>query len=722
LKRFDVIVAGAGPAGSELAYRLTKKGYSVLVLEKESLNREKPCGGGIQTQEIKEFGLPPDEVIERRIREADIYLPKRESLHLSLGKGGLYSITVKRSRYDSYLQTRAMEQGAVFLEKKRVVGVEFLQDSVEVWTQDREKYTSSLFVHAAGVGAKEIDESLSLPPLSPQDKGVAYQVWIHLGKKRIDREFSDSIHFFFDEEFLPDGYVWVFPKREVVAVGLGTTLKIIMDKRISLKEKLREFISQRDVLREGKIVHKDTGIVPLRFRTPLNYKRAILLGDAGGFTNLLHGGGIYQARKSACIASEYVDRFLRTADFKYLTQFSSEVKNYFSWYERRWDERIRPLLSKTSFINYLASQDKDRRIPEALGILFSSLRSHSYAYKVLEAKALDFILEKLKEKIAPYKEMIERNLKGLFTEDDSLSLMLNHSLLAEAKRLRSSLVLITAEAMGGDIERALPIALSYELAHTASLIHDDIIDRNPLRRGKESLHKRYGVEEAIVAGDALLIKAFQLISGLNVEKERLCRLIISGTSLGLDTCKGEIEELETQKRRDYSSLKSYLRMVKKKTGSLLEAATEAGAILGEAKEEELNALKRFGRSLGIAFQILDDSRDILSDPSKTLKGRYNDLRLGKPTPMLFYALSHAPKKDRNFIISKIGKRNIKKRDVEKILEIYRMCGAVEFTQRLVRRYVDRAKENLEKLKDSSAKRTLLELTDILGYWSLLSSD
>lgn len=721
MKRFDVIVAGAGPAGSELAYRLNKKGYNLLVLEREGLNREKPCGGGIQTQEIKELGLPPDEVIERRIRKADIHLPKK-ILHLSLGKGKLYSITVKRSRYDSYLQTRAMEQGVVFLEKKKVVRVEFYKNSVEVWTQDREKYISSLFVHAAGLGAKEIDDSFLLPPLSPQDKGVAYQVWIYLGEKRIDKEFPDSIHFFFDEEFLPEGYIWVFPKREVVAVGLGTTLKTVIDKKISLREKLREFISQREILTKGKIVHKDTGIIPLRFRTPLNYKRGIVLGDAGGFTNILHGGGIYQARKSACIASGYVDKFLKTEDFKYLTQFSSNVRDYFSHYERRWDERIKPLLNKTSFISYLASQDKDRRIPEALGILFSSLKPHSYAYKVLESKALDFIQEKLKEKIAPYKEMIEENLKELFTENDSLSLMLNYSLLAEAKRLRSSLVLITTEAMGGDIKKALPIALSYELAHTASLIHDDIIDKNPLRRGKESLHKRYGIEEAIVAGDALLIKAFQLISGLNIKKNKLYELITSGTSLGFNTCEGQIKEFEIQKRRDYNSLKSYLRMVRKKTGSLLEAATEAGAILGEARGEEFNALKRYGRNLGIAFQILDDSRDILSDSSKTLKGKYNDLRLGKPTPMLSYTLSYASRKDRNFIISRIGKRNIKKKEIEKILEIYHLCGAVGFTQRLVKRYVDRARVNLKKLRDSPAKGTLSELTDILGYWSLLSPD
>lgn len=727
---FDAIVVGAGPAGSEFAYMVSKLGHRVLVLEKRALDREKPCGGGIQVQELVEFGTPPPETIERKITDALLVTPKLTTLTLNLSKNGSYGITVRRSLYDRYLQRRAAQEGATFLAHQKILSVQFDSTTVTLVTESGGTiltYRSPLLVHAGGFNCQPLDEQLGIRWPLPKDLGVTYQLWFALPVALITNRFGSTIRFFFDEDFLPQGYIWAFPKSDVVNVGLGTTQEMLIKHKLKLRPLLNEFIKKNPILHEGlegaRVVKADGGCIPLAFQPKLQIKTAILLGDAGGFGNIIHGGGIYQARKSALIASDYAHDYLTKGDIKYLREFDRVAKTYFFETETKWDQRLRPFLQKNAFINYLVnvSQDGDGEIKNAIAILYSSTESHKRAYEVLEAKILDAISEELTEQIEPYRSIIETELVTLFPTTDPLSLMVNHALLARAKRLRSALVMISAEAVGGDSKTALPIALAYELSHTASLIHDDIIDGNTMRRGRKTLHSLYGIENAIITGDALLIKAFELLERYqkvsSVDKERLSLLIQSGTRFGLAAALGQTTEIKLQQERNYR-LKHYLKMVRLKTGSLIEAATEAGGIIGGGGICELAALCHYGRSLGIAFQIVDDSKDLLATEARSLKAQYNDLRLGKPSPMLCHCLANASQKDKLRLFRIIGNRDLSAADVETVLAIYRKYDSIRFSQRLVKRFVDRAKTSLAPLSASQAKNLLLKIVEIVGYWSL----
>jgi geranylgeranyl reductase family protein len=729
---FAAIVVGAGPAGSEFAYQLSTLGHRVLVLEKRALDREKPCGGGIQVQELVEFGTPPADTIERKITEAVIVTENLSTLALSLSQNGHHGITVRRSLYDRYLQKRAVACGATIVGHQTILDVNRTPAAVDVAVRSNgttAHYRAPLLVHAGGFNCQPVDRRLGIRWPLPKDLGITFQLWFALPKTEITNRFGSTVHFFFDENFLPRGYVWAFPKQDVVAVGLGTTLEVVQNQRLNLKHRLWNFIEKNPMLHDrlagARVVKTDGGCIPLALQPDLAPDNAILLGDAGGFGNIIHGGGIYQARKSALIARDFAHDYLTTGDKDALRQFDRAARTHFYEYETKWDKKLRPFLQKNSLVKYLitASQDGDGEIKKALAVLWSSTESHQRAYEILEAKVLDAISQELTDQIESYRAVIETELKSLFPKADPLSIMVNHTLLAQAKRLRSALVMISCEAIGRNPQPALPVALAYELSHTASLVHDDIIDGNTMRRGRKTLHHLYGLENAIIAGDALLIKAFELLQRYDpisaVDKHRLCHLIQSGCGFGLAAASGQTIEIKLQQERDYR-LKKYLMMVRLKTGSLIEAATEAGGIIGGASAEKLAALTRYGRALGIAFQIVDDSKDLLASEAKSLKAQFNDLRLGKPSPMLCHCLVQATPADKERLFRIIGNRDLSPAEVAIVLEIYRKYDSITFSQRLVKKFVDRAQSSLKPLPDSPAKAILGRIVEIVGYWSLPS--
>lgn len=713
-RRWDAVVVGAGPAGCEFASRLSRAGYRVGILERRKIGREKPCGGGIHPGELAEFGYPPDEIIERRIRlfrirtrEGAIEVPSEEG------------ITVLRSRYDAWLCEKAQAAGAEVKEEAWVVGVEPDRYGVRLIAEERgglHEYRARILAHAGGFPCHPLDRLLKLPRPGDSDLVVTRQYWLGFDPSETG---DNLLEFYFDEGFLPQGYLWIFPKRRVLAVGLGTTLGVVKEKRIDLDRLLSDFIRAHPGLKGRPVVHRDGGFIPVRWQPELFRRSVIILGDAGGFASPLHGGGVYQARKSAQIGAEYAIRYLRDGDERHLAEYDRAVKAHFYESEVRWARPLRSALTHNRVLNYLIRSSGDGRgeMRKALSILFGSADGPRRGYRLLEAELLSAASEELVAKIKEYRDRIEAGLKGLFEEDIELFRAVNYVLMARAKRLRASLVLLSAEAVGGSPELALPVAIAYELSHTASLVHDDLIDEGEKRRGRPVLHRRYGRDLALLAGDALLIKAFEMLStyrgASEVDKDRLCRLIHSGTSFGLSTALGAAKELRL--KGDRLSLGEYLEMIRLKTGSLVEAACEAGGILGQATEAQLSGLKRYGRNLGIAFQLLDDARDLLG--ANSLKGQYQDLRRGRPSPMLVHFLLKAGPEDRRAVLGLLGRRGLSEGEISSIIEYYRRYGSVEFTQRIVHRYLKMAISGLNALPQSRARSTLKEIAEVLDYWT-----
>jgi geranylgeranyl diphosphate synthase type I len=278
------------------------------------------------------------------------------------------------------------------------------------------------------------------------------------------------------------------------------------------------------------------------------------------------------------------------------------------------------------------------------------------------------------------------------------------------KRIRPMLVILSFRCFDGktDVGYAAPIAVAVELIHTATLIHDDIIDRSSKRRGLETVFKKWGEEAAILAGDLLFSRAFGLV-GVHEIKE-LTR-VISESCMRLT----EGEMLEHRHTRNTTMTEEvYLEIIERKTASLFEACARCGALLGKGSDEEVEALTRFGNYLGTSFQIVDDVLDITAD-DKFGKPKAIDIREGKVTIAALHSLKHSKSFDKKVLESIIKKKRKSKRDIDMASEIIKKSGSIDYAFKRAEWFNKMAKEELKTLPDSEAKSRLLSITDNVLY-------
>ena len=250
---------------------------------------------------------------------------------------------------------------------------------------------------------------------------------------------------------------------------------------------------------------------------------------------------------------------------------------------------------------------------------------------------------------------------------------------AGGKMLRPALTLITAEAVGGKRESALKAGAAIELIHTFSLIHDDIMDQDDMRRGMPSVHKVWGDDVAILAGDTLFSKAFEIIIGSEgTSSDQNNKALATVADACVKICEGQALDMGFEERFDVTE-DEYMEMIFKKTGALIAAATKAGAIMGGADDEVIDAMYEYGRLIGmtiIAIKGLDSVED-----------------------------------DRLLEILKA--ENNSQDEIDEAIEILTNCGAIEYARNLAQESVMKAKEVLEILDDSSSKQILVDIADFV---------
>lgn len=310
-------------------------------------------------------------------------------------------------------------------------------------------------------------------------------------------------------------------------------------------------------------------------------------------------------------------------------------------------------------------------------------------------------------------EMISRAIGDLLpiVHPKGLYQASRHLVDAGGKRLRPSMLLIAAQACGGIPESLVPAAVSIELIHNFTLIHDDIMDNAEIRRGRQSVHKIWGESGAILAGDTLYSKAFQILGKAQTEP----RLILQSLNILSKTCtaicEGQWLDLEFEDRASVSE-DEYMEMIEKKTGVLYGASACIGATLSGASEKEVKGLDDFGRLTGMGFQIHDDVLD-LTAPSKVLgKRRGGDLVEGKKTLMMIHAIKHGVE------VEVFGKKDATPNEIEEALDILEKAGSIDYARSRAVDLVNRGKQALDILSESAAKRLLLELADYMirrGY-------
>ena len=281
---------------------------------------------------------------------------------------------------------------------------------------------------------------------------------------------------------------------------------------------------------------------------------------------------------------------------------------------------------------------------------------------------------------------------------------------AGGKMLRPSLTLITSEAVDGNRQIALKSAASIELIHTFSLIHDDIMDKDDMRRGMPSVHKVWGEDVAILAGDTLFSKAFEIIlstEGTTLEQNNKALATVADACVKI--CEGQAFDMAFEERFDVSE-DEYMNMIFKKTGALIAAATKVGAIMGGAGDEVIDAMYEYGRLIGLAFQIQDDYLDLTSDEEILGKPIGSDIAKGK---MTIIAIKGLDSDESGEFLEILKDDNNSQSDVVKAIEFLTNCGAIEYARNLALESVMKAKEVLEILDDSSSKQVLIDIADFV---------
>lgn len=270
------------------------------------------------------------------------------------------------------------------------------------------------------------------------------------------------------------------------------------------------------------------------------------------------------------------------------------------------------------------------------------------------------------------------------------------------KRIRPVLCLMGNELFGEISDDAWHVGTAIELFHNFTLIHDDIMDKAPLRRGMETVHTKYGDNTALLAGDVMLVKAYEELSKVSLEHLKPILNLFNKTAT--EVCEGQQMDMDFE-TMDIVSMDAYLRMIELKTSVALAASLQTGAILGGSGERNQNLLYEFGRKLGIAFQVQDDYLDAFGDPKKFGKQTGGDILANKKTFLLLHALETANAADKKELISLL-KTNPEDK-IERVLNIYKSCKADEWTIQLKNRYFEEAMKHLEDIAVISRRKVPL---------------
>ena len=258
----------------------------------------------------------------------------------------------------------------------------------------------------------------------------------------------------------------------------------------------------------------------------------------------------------------------------------------------------------------------------------------------------------------------------------------------------------------------LKTAAAVELIHTFSLIHDDIMDKDDMRRGEPSVHVLYGEPMAILAGDTLFSKAFEIVLETRIDGvsyERVVNALKTVVDSCIKICEGQASDMCFEGNFEVSEAE-YMNMIYKKTGALISAATRSGAIIGGGTPEQVETLTEYGRLIGLAFQIQDDYLDVVSDEENLGKPVGSDIIEGKMTLMVVHALSNASAEDKEELVSILNAEN-KDTDVERAIEIFEKYGSINYTHDIALENVSRAKKLLETLDESDATAALAMIAD-----------
>lgn len=311
-----------------------------------------------------------------------------------------------------------------------------------------------------------------------------------------------------------------------------------------------------------------------------------------------------------------------------------------------------------------------------------------------------------------YTSHSKRELEKIFSEDSDFQVasICKYIIEAGGKRLRPLLTLLACEAVSGDHRKALPVSVAIELAHTLAIIQDDIFDGATMRRGVKAVHVAWGTPNAILASDYLLLKMVDSIlkmANSDVNSQELTLKVLNiVVEAGLEAVEGEYLDLQLSEKEE-ATIEECITVAEKKTGAFIKAALEAGALVGGGTQEEIDVLKRYGKELGVAFQIVDDMLGLVGSPDLVGKDIGADVANKRMTVVTAHALQNSSRQHRRRIFEVLKDRKLQQTDlVENLGRIFRETDSIVFAQKLASEYAEKAVSDLRRLRPSKAKMIL----------------
>ena len=293
----------------------------------------------------------------------------------------------------------------------------------------------------------------------------------------------------------------------------------------------------------------------------------------------------------------------------------------------------------------------------------------------------------------------------------------SYLIVSGGKRLRPYMVMKSCEMLGGKTKNAINAASAIEMVHNFTLVHDDIMDNDEMRHGVTTVHKKFGMPIAILAGDVLFSKAYQVVSSTSLPSNSVIELVSRLAKSCVDVCEGQLLDISMANSEKIPSQSQYIKMIEKKTAALFEVSCAMGAICANAKRKDVSNLSSFGKNLGIAFQITDDLIGVLGDPKITKKPVGNDLREGKKSLPILLAINRAKGENKEIILKTFSNSFATQDDIEKALKIIRRLKIEKTVRRQAQSYAQRAKRSLQSYS-GSAKKDLLVLLSFVVKRSL----
>lgn len=302
-----------------------------------------------------------------------------------------------------------------------------------------------------------------------------------------------------------------------------------------------------------------------------------------------------------------------------------------------------------------------------------------------------------------------QNKKLKFDKPKNLYEPVEHIMHIAGKRMRPVLVLMGCAIFDGNIKTALPIALAVEVFHNFTLVHDDIMDCAPLRRGITTVHTKFGINAGILSGDVMLIYAYKYISDLKISPTTITFLLKAFNDAAVKVCEGQQWDMDFEARKNVSE-KEYIKMIGYKTAALVGVALQMGALASHAKPDAAQILYNFGYNVGVAFQIHDDILDSFGDPTTFGKKVGGDIAQNKKTLLVIETLALGTTEQKKELQKLMSVKNtiLEAEKIERVKALFIESGALEAVTKKRETYIALAFENLQKLNISSDKKEYLK--------------